>query len=90
MAEMKDLKSTEEAAKWAYRVLGAKNSLARADAECVEQEFQAKLAAFAATTSDELEVGQWPMQQGKKRQSAVIDKSVPEQIPVDFTRSQHA
>jgi hypothetical protein len=70
MAELKDLKSAEDAGNWAHRVLGAKNSLARADAACVEQAFQAALATFAAATADE------PTQQGINRRSAIIDKSV--------------
>jgi ERF superfamily protein len=47
-AEIKDLNSADEAASWAHRVLGAKNSLAAADAEHVEQAFQFKIATFAA------------------------------------------
>jgi ERF superfamily len=41
-AEVKDLNSADEAASWAHRVLGAKNSLTAADAEHVEQAFQFK------------------------------------------------
>jgi TupA-like ATPgrasp len=38
---------TEEAANWAHRVLGAKNSLTAVDAACIEEAFRAKLAMFA-------------------------------------------
>ncbi len=38
-AELKDISSAEEAANWAHRVLGAKNSLTSADAEHVERGF---------------------------------------------------
>jgi hypothetical protein len=69
MAELTDLKSAEEAANWAHRVLGAKNSLARSDAEYVEQAFQARLATFAGSNADE------PTQQETTRRSAIIDKT---------------
>ena len=45
-AELNGLDSAEEAAEWAHRVLGAKNTLTAADAEHVEQTFQTKLATF--------------------------------------------
>jgi hypothetical protein len=38
VAELKDLKSADEAANWAHRVLGAKNSLIAADADCMTQQ----------------------------------------------------
>ena len=70
VAELKDLKSGEEAAHWAHRILGAKNSLPRADAEYVEQAFQATLTTFAGSNADE------PTQQQTKRRSVIIDKSI--------------
>ncbi len=77
MTEVKDLKSAGEAAKWAQRILGVKNSLARADAEYVEQAFQAKLATLASTTADESEFRHQPTQRGNRRpQFPVIDKSL--------------
>jgi hypothetical protein len=39
--ELKDLSSADEAASWAHRVLGDKNTLTVADAECVEAAFRA-------------------------------------------------
>jgi len=76
MAELKDLDSAEEAAKWAHDVLNAKNSLARADAACVEQAFQDKLATLASTAADESEFRHQPTQRGnQRRHSPVIDKS---------------
>ena len=44
--ELKDLISAEDAANWAHRVLGTKNTLTTADAERVEQAFQARLASM--------------------------------------------
>jgi ERF superfamily len=43
LTELKDISSAEEAANWARRVLGAKNSLTAADARQVEDAFQARL-----------------------------------------------
>jgi hypothetical protein len=52
-AEVEGINSIEEAANWAHRVLGAKNSLTAADAACVEEDFRAKLAIVATDTADE-------------------------------------
>ena len=44
--ELKGIGSAEEAAAWAYRVLGAKSTLVAADAKQIEATFQQKLAEF--------------------------------------------
>jgi hypothetical protein len=44
LGELKDLRSTEEAATWAHRSLAAKNTLNDADARQVENAFETKLA----------------------------------------------
>ena len=84
-AELGEVHSTEEAANWAHRVLGAKNSLTAADAACIEEAFRAKLASLASDTADgpakpqetEDPRAQRRMHRGKKqRQSSVIDKSM--------------
>jgi hypothetical protein len=49
IAELKEINSGEEAAVWAHRVMSAKNNLTAADAERVEQPFQAQLANFASS-----------------------------------------
>jgi hypothetical protein len=49
LAEVVGLASADEAAAWAQRVLGAKNSLLLADATAVEEAFQARLATFAGS-----------------------------------------
>jgi hypothetical protein len=83
-AELKDVSSAEEAANWAHRVLGAKNSLTAVDATCVEEAFRAKLAIFATDTvggpaippETERQRAQHSAHRGKKRRrSTVIDKS---------------
>jgi ERF superfamily len=43
--ELKAISSPEDAATWAHRILGAKNSLTEVDARQVEDAFRAKLAA---------------------------------------------
>src|SRR6516165_582980 len=45
-AELKDLRSAEDAANWARQVLAAKNTLTTPDAECVEEAFRARLTAL--------------------------------------------
>ena len=46
LAELKDIASADDAATWAHRILGAKNSLTAADARMIEDAFQARLATF--------------------------------------------
>ena len=46
VAELTGIGSAEEAAAWAYRVLGAKSTLVAADAKQIEDTFQQKLAEF--------------------------------------------
>ncbi len=55
LAELESLDSSDAAAAWAHRVLGAKNSLTAADAQRVEEAFQAKLTIWSgqgATATD--------------------------------------
>jgi len=82
--ELEKINSTEEAANWAHRVLGAKNTLTAADAACIEEAFRAKLATFATDGADGSEKpreterprAQRRSDRGKKqRRSTVIDKS---------------
>ncbi len=85
IAELRDLHSAEGAATWAQRMLGVKNTLATADAQHVEQAFQATLATIAADDperpSNPQQTNQRParptLDRHKKRSRAtVIDKSV--------------
>ena len=84
-AELREINSTDEAAKWAHRVLGAKNSLTATDATCIEEAFRARLAVFATDTADGPQVlekkerprTRRPSNEGKKRQrSTAVDKSL--------------
>ena len=80
-AELEDVSSPEEAANWAHRVLGAKNSLATADAEHVEQAFLAKLTILGSEPPDQLTSRHEHERRQRRRpktrrRSAVIDKTV--------------
>ena len=74
-AEIEGIKSDEEAAKWAHRVLSAKNTLTTTDAERVEQAFQARLASIVTGAADRSRLPR--EDRSKKRlRAAAIDKSV--------------
>jgi ERF superfamily len=77
-AEIEVIKSDEEAANWAHRVLKAKNTLTTADAEGLERAFQARLASIVAEAANSLShESRLPREdRGKKRRRAAgIDKS---------------
>ncbi len=52
VAELNDLACGDDAAIWAHRSLVEKNKLTAADAHCVEETFQAKLASLVASGTD--------------------------------------
>ena len=52
IAELNDLGSGDDAAMWAHRCLGEKNKLTAADAQRVEDDFQARLANLATGDSE--------------------------------------
>jgi ERF superfamily len=81
-AELKDLNSAEDAAYWAQRVLSTKDTLTTADAERIEQAFQARLASIVIEASDGRPVVQEArslalraVRRKRRQQAAVIDKS---------------
>ena len=80
ISELSAINSSEQAANWAHRVLGAKNSLTAADAERVEQAFYHRLAILlneprAGLTAYESDP---PVRRsGRKRQRrSTVDKGV--------------
>jgi ERF superfamily len=86
-AELKDVNSAEQAANWAHRVLGTKNTLTATDAASIEEAFRAKLTILTPDTEDGPQIlsekerprpqARRPSDKDKKRQrSTVIDKSV--------------
>jgi hypothetical protein len=77
--ELESLSSADEAANWAHRVLGKKNTLIEADAVRVEQAFQARLAVLFAKPLNEIpqpDEPEHPLPRQRKRRKSVIDKSV--------------
>jgi len=53
LGELNELAGGDEAALWAHRSLAEKNKLIAADALCVEEAFQARLASFETPAADE-------------------------------------
>jgi hypothetical protein len=87
IAELNDLGSGDDAAIWAHRSLVEKNRLTAADAQCVEEAFQARLTTFATPAADAPETseeteqpsaqyGLDPQEPKKRSRSKMIDKSV--------------
>ena len=54
LAELKDIASADDAAIWAHRILGAKNTLTAADARKIEDAFQARLIILGGTANTEV------------------------------------
>jgi ERF superfamily len=79
IAEIGEIKSDEEAANWAHRVLSAKNTLTTADAERINQAFQARLANIMTEAASGLSAESHlagENRRTKRRRAAAIDKSV--------------
>ena len=86
LREIEGLSLDDDAALWAQRTLAAKNKLSAADAQQVEQAFQAKLATFPTATADQADVPsilgrqqrtrRRSNQRKKPRQAFGVDKSV--------------
>ena len=85
LGELNNLACGDDAAIWAHRSLVEKNKLTAADAQSVEESFQARLASFATPEADKPQrAGEQPStaqgspaaEQKSKRRSEVIDKSV--------------
>jgi hypothetical protein len=80
LCELEGLSSADDAALWAQRRLAAKNALSAADAERVEQAFDAKLATFPTETADQPSVPGNAQQRRRvrprRRQSHRVDKTL--------------
>ena len=76
--ELENISSAEEAANWAHRVMGAKNSLTAVDAEHVERAFQERLVSITATAAAPpiKEAERRGPSRNKKRRTSAVDKSV--------------
>jgi len=55
LAQMEHLSSADAGATWAHRIMAAKNSLAAADAGCVEDAFAAKMATLGSADGELME-----------------------------------
>jgi hypothetical protein len=78
-SELNTISSSEEAAKWAHRVLGVKNTLITADAACVEQAFHDRLSILTQAASEPTTHDPEPLTRGsrrKGRRQTNVDKSV--------------
>jgi ERF superfamily len=83
MAELTGINSAEDAANWAHRVLGTKNTLIAADADRVEKAFRARLASLVTEAADDQPMPQKARSRlpradrGRKQRRALsINKSV--------------
>ena len=81
ITELENISSSENAARWARRVMGAKNTLTAADAERVEQAFQMRLTSITTeiatepSTKSERPVHR-PGRGQRRRSGSAVDKSV--------------
>jgi hypothetical protein len=99
MSELKGVKSGEDAAIWAKRILPAKNALDAADAHQIEEAFQAKLAVVQEATDQPEGLASAVMAAPKAKQAqgsirksrpASIDKShLPYPEPRRFRDKEH-
>lgn len=77
LAEVNDLTSAEQAARWGLHALAAKNTLLAADAERVESAFQVQLSKLASETAERPLVKRSKTQhRDNKRRRAGIDKTL--------------
>jgi hypothetical protein len=81
VAELSHLACGDDAAIWAHRSLVEKNKLTAADAQSVEEGFQARLASFATPETDK------PQRTGKLAQSFSAQSSLPGE-PKNRSRSK--
>ena len=76
VAELEGISSAEEAANWAHRVIGKKNTLTAGDAERVEQVFQARLASVTTETANASSKQKSPDRTKRRRRTSVVDKAM--------------
>jgi hypothetical protein len=76
IAELIAIGSSEEAANWAHRVIGLKNTLSAIDSGHVEQAFQSKLATFGTARFSAAAAETRADRRKKRRKDSAIDKGV--------------
>jgi hypothetical protein len=87
------ISSSEEAATWAQRALGAKNRLTATDAESVEQSFEARLATLTSQDTEAAELpqakepvqgpeplGRRPAKQRRRSTAAAINSTIDKSV----------
>jgi ERF superfamily len=88
LSEIGALKGTDQATTWAFRIIGVKNTLTTADAQLLEQAFQARMTALegaaqksesstptAQVTKSELRTGDEGARLAARTEPTAIDKS---------------
>ena len=75
VTELEDLSTGDDAAVWAHRSLPEKNKLTPADAQHVEEAFQAKITTFAVPTVDQPETAR------EREQASTLPASRPTRLP---------
>jgi ERF superfamily len=84
LAELKDIASAEDAAIWAHRILGAKNTLTAADARMIEDAFQARLTILGGTTNtDFIEAPLSPVAYASQASSVLMPPELGERSVLD-------
>jgi ERF superfamily len=76
IAELKDVNSADQAAVWAHRIMGLKNSLTRTDAEQVELAFQLKLSTFTTDSRDAPESKRRIRRRSRRDRQMAISKTI--------------
>ena len=92
LAELKDVASSDEAAVWAHRILGAKNSLTEVDARQVEDAFQAKLATLEVVTGQPASPVPFPRRRYRRQEACAGALGPADQPPpngIDKSRLTH-
>jgi hypothetical protein len=93
LTEVAGISSSEEAATWAQRALGAKNRLTATDAESVEQSFEARLATLTSQDTEAAELpqakepvqgpeplGRRPAKQRRRSTAAAINSTIDKSV----------
>ena len=75
IAELKELNSADEAAEWAHRIMGSKNSLTCRDAEQIELAFSLKLSTFTTERPDAPK-SKHGIQRGRRDRQKAVNKTV--------------
>ena len=76
IAELKMLRAADEAAAWAHRAIGAKNTLTARDAQQVELAFQLKLSSLTTEKPNATKSKPQPRRRRGRARQGAINKTV--------------